>query len=365
MVIPRKFLVLLLLLLLGGCSTLGYYAQSIHGQLDLLGRRQSIERLIEDPDTQDALRERLRLVLELRDFASRELGLPDNGSYRSYADLKRSAMVWSVVATPEFSMQPKQWCYLVVGCASYRGYFKKPAADEFAEGLKAQGLDVVVESIPAYSTLGWFDDPLPSTVINWPEPRLAGLIFHELAHQRLYFPGDSRFNEAFASVVAEVGVERWLRARYDQEAVSEWHQSLQRQQAFIDLLLKTRERLIALYAGKLSTDEMRQAKAREFERLREDYAGLKESWGGYQGYDEWFNRGLNNAHLASVATYQELMPALQVLLMRERGDLAAFYRVCESLEKLSPEERVRRISPGMLISHGSQSRSLSGLAGAP
>jgi len=349
MVILRSFMVFLLLLLLGGCSSLGYYAQSIHGQLDLLGRRQSIERLIAEPDTSEALRERLRLVLEMRGFASRELGLPENGSYRSYADLQRSAMVWSVVATPEFSMQPKQWCYLVVGCASYRGYFKKAVAEGFADGLKREGLDVVVESIPAYSTLGWFDDPLPSTVINWPEPRLASLIFHELAHQRIYFPDDSNFNEAFASVVAQVGVERWLRAKGSEEAIIAWRQTLERQQAFIDLLLKTRGRLIELYSGTLPADKMGQSKAQEFKRLRDNYAGLRLAWDGYGGYDHWFNRELNNAHLASVATYQQQMPALLLLLQRHRGDLAAFYDACEGLAKLSPQERAEQLLPMLIV----------------
>jgi predicted aminopeptidase len=338
-------LILLLPLLLTGCTTLGYYAQSIQGQLDLLGRRHSIEQMIANADTPDGLRKRLQLVLEMREFASHELGLPDNGSYRSYADLQRSAMVWSVVATPEFSMQPRQWCYPVVGCASYRGYFKKVAAEGFAEGLRGRGLDVVVESIPAYSTLGWFDDPLPSTVVYWPEPRLAGLIFHELAHQRLYFPGDSDFNEGFASVVAQVGVERWLRSRGDAGSIDAWRQSLGRQQAFVDLLLEARERLIALYAGPLPEQAMRQTKAEVFSQLREGYADLKQRWGGYPGYDDWFSRELNNAHLASVATYQRLMPALLALLQRGGDDLAVFYAACDELKALEPGERAARLDP--------------------
>lgn len=345
MVTHRIFIMSLLVLLLGGCGSLGYYAQSIHGQLDLLGRRQPIEQVIAEPSTSDALRERLRLVLEMRAFASKALGLPENGSYRSYADLQRSAMVWSVVATPEFSMQPQQWCYPVVGCASYRGYFKQATAEGFAEGLRAKGLDVVVESIPAYSTLGWFDDPLPSTVVHWPEPRLAGLIFHELAHQRLYFPGDSGFNEAFASVVAQVGVERWLRSRGDAGQIDDWRRSLDRQQGFIDLLLGARERLIALYARPLPEHEMRLAKAAVFSRLRDDYASLKQQWGGDRGYDGWFSRELNNAHLASVATYRQLMPALLALLQREGGDLEAFYRACDALAGLEPEARAVYLVP--------------------
>ena len=341
---PKALLLLLILQVLPGCATLGYYAQSIHGQLDLLGRRQPMEQLIADAATPDKLRKRLRLVLEMRDFASRALGLPENGSYRSYADLGRSAMVWSVVATPEFSMRPRQWCYPVVGCAAYRGYFSNDRAETFAAGLAHQRLDVVVEPVPAYSTLGWFDDPLPSTVINWPEPSLAGLIFHELAHQRLYFPGDSNFNEAFASAVEQVGVERWMAARKDGAGLARWRENQAREEAFVRLLLAARERLIDLYARPLPAAGMRVAKAAEFGRLRDEYARLKEGWGGYSGYDRWFDRPLNNARLASVATYRRLLPGLLALLERGGGDLAAFYRACERMEGLSPEARAARLA---------------------
>lgn len=343
MQIKKTLLLLLVCQLLSGCATLGYYAQSIHGQLDLLGRRQPIEQLLADPATTDDLRERLRLVLEIRDFASQELRLPENDSYRSYADLGRSAMVWSVVATPEFSMQPKQWCYPVVGCAAYRGYFSNDRAETFAAGLTQQGLDMVVEPVPAYSTLGWFDDPVPSTVIKWPEPNLAGLIFHELAHQRLYFPGDSNFNEAFAGTVERAGVERWMAARNDSSGFNRWREKQVRKEAFIELLLAARKRLIGLYERSLPEAGMRAAKEEEFRHLQDKYARLKKSWGGYKGYDRWFERKLNNAHLASVATYRKLMPGLLALLGEEGGDLAAFYQACGRLVDLPPNEREERL----------------------
>ena len=339
-----KIVVLLLLLqLLSGCATLGYYAQSIHGQLDLIGKRQPIAQLIEAPETPGKLRQRLQLVLKMRDFASNQLGLPENASYRSYADLGRSAMVWSVVATPEFSMQPKQWCYLVVGCAAYRGYFSQQQAGEFAVNLSNEGLDVVVEPVPAYSTLGWFDDPVPNTVINWSEPHLAGLIFHELAHQRLYFQDDSQFNEAFAMAVEQIGVERWMAAQDNSEGFTHWHEQEAREEAFIQLLLQARKRLVVLFVRPLSVVEMRRAKAAEFEQLRAEYAALKQRWGGYGGYDRWFERKLNNARLASVATYRHLLPGLLTLYAQSDNDLTDFYRACEALAELTPELRSQQI----------------------
>jgi len=334
---------LLLLQMLSGCATLGYYAQSIHGHLDLLGKRQPIAQLIEAPETPDKLRQRLQLVLKMRDFASNQLELPENASYRSYADLGRPAMVWSVVATPEFSMQPKQWCYLVVGCAAYRGYFSQQQAEEFAANLSNEGLDVVVEPVPAYSTLGWFDDPVPNTVINWVEPHLAGLIFHELAHQRLYFQDDSQFNEAFAMAVEQIGVERWMAAQNNSEGFTHWHEQEAREEAFIQLLLQARKRLEVLFARPLSVVEMRRAKAAEFERLRSEYAALKQRWDGYSGYDRWFERKLNNARLASVATYRHLLPGLLALYAQSDSDLAGFYRACEALAELTPEMRSQQI----------------------
>lgn len=337
----------LLWLLLPGCANLGYYGQAVQGHLDLLARRQDIETLIADPATSTARRGRLELVLELRAFASRELGLPDNASYRSYVELERPAVVWSLVAAPEFSLQPHQWCYPVIGCASYRGYYRRSAAEQAGAALAAEGLDVTLEPVSAYSTLGWFDDPLPSTVIDWPEPELAGLLFHELAHQRLYFPGDSGFNEAFASLVEQVGVERWLAARGGPQALVRQRLMRERRAAFVELLLASRGRLQALYAGDLAPEPMRARKAAEFARLRREYRALRRDWGGYAGFDPWFARApLNNARLASMATYQALIPALEALLADRGGDLEAFYQACGELEQLDPAQRRRALGAG-------------------
>lgn len=297
-----------------------------------MGQRQPIAEMLRDPALDDPLRHKLQQVQAIRHFASNELALPDNGSYLSYAAVDRPALVWSVVATREFSMQPKQWCYLFIGCASYRGYFSRQQAEAYADQLRAVGLDVAIEPVPAYSTLGWFDDPLPSTVIHWPEPRLAGLIFHELAHQQLYVADDSAFNEGFATLVAEVGVERWLDG--DLAALGWWRKFKQREQEFIGLLLETRDRLSQLYQQSLTVEERRARKQYLFEQLRPRYADLKRAWDGFTGFDHWFDRPLNNAHLASIATYQTWVPAFRELLQQVEGDLPRFYRASEELGAL-------------------------------
>lgn len=338
----RPFL-LLVALSLGGCSTIGYYAQSIGGHLDLMGRSRPFDQLLDNPATPDSLRLRLQRVSEMRTFASDQLKLPDNASYRSYADLKRDAVVWSVVATPEFSMEPRNWCYPIIGCASYRGYFSREQAVNYANGLKEEGFDVAVQPVPAYSTLGWFDDPLPSTVIHWPEFRLAGLIFHELSHQRLYINGDSAFNEAFANTVQQVGMERWLSSDSKGIGLDEWQRSQKRGEAFIALLLESRQRLEELYARSLQDSEKRELKAAEFQRLIANYGALKQLWNGYTGYDHWFDRELNNARLASVATYERWVPVFKLLLQQAGGDMTAFYLACERLGALPEKQRHAKI----------------------
>ncbi|TVO78475.1 aminopeptidase [Sedimenticola selenatireducens] len=329
-------------LVLQGCSSLSYYSQSIGGHLQLMGQRRPIVAVLQDPETPDSLKQQLAAIKQIRDFASDSLALPDNDSYRSYADLERDAVVWSVVAAPQFSMQPKQWCYLVIGCASYRGYFSRQSADLYADELRAQGLDVAVEPVPAYSTLGWFDDPLPSTIVGWSSPRIAGLIFHELAHQQLYVKDDSAFNEAFAGFVEEVGVVKWLEDQ-DAQRLEQWQRSQQREQQFIGLLLETRKQLQVLFDQAWTPDQMQQRKATLYQSLRERYESLKKTWEGYSGFDGWFDRDLNNAHLVSIATYEQWKPALKQLLIEADGQLPAFYQACRSLGLLSEEERRKRL----------------------
>ena len=330
-------------MLLSGCSTFTYYLQSVGGHLQLVGHSRPVTSVLQDRDLSSRLRRQLELSQQIRDFASRQLALPDNGSYRSYAQLNRKAVLWSVVATPRFSVEPRQWCYPVIGCASYRGYFSRESADGFGADLRREGLDVAVEPVPAYSTLGWFDDPLPSTVIGWPEGDLAGLIFHELAHQRLYLPDDSAFNEAFATAVQRIGTERWFQARNDRAGLRQWRQAQRRERQFVHLILQTRKRLQALYARTLTTEEMARKKAAAFRQLQREYVAMRKGWGAAPAFDGWMGRNLNNAHLALIATYEEWEPAFRELLARAGGDLPEFYRQAEALARLSPEQRLRML----------------------
>ncbi len=330
--------------LLAGCESLGYYAQAVNGHARLMHDTRQIQALQSDPDTPAQLRQRLQLVVDIRDFASRELALPDNGSYRAYTDLQREAVVWSLVATPEFSVRPIQWCYPVIGCAAYRGYFHQDDAQAAGRELQSQGRDWTVEPVAAYSTLGWFDDPLPSTVLHWPQARLAGLMFHELAHQQLYLADDSAFNESFASAVQSAGVQRWLEQRGDAGALVAWRRQEQRHRDFVDLLLSTRERLQSLYRQPLAVEELRQRKRLELDGLHSRYRQLAAGRGEAAGFEAWFERPVNNARLALVGTYEQWRPAFLELLCRQGGDFSAFYRAAGELAKLAPEQRHRRLN---------------------
>lgn len=335
----RWLAVLLGVVSLAGCSTLQYYGQAVGGQWALLADARPIADVVADPATPPRVRRHLERVPEALAFAAQELALAPTSSYRRYVDLQRDAMVWSVVAAPVDSLQPREWCYPVVGCASYRGYFAQRDAIELAAQLGDAGWDVAVEPVPAYSTLGWFDDPLPSTVIDWPFPRIAGLLFHELAHQTCYVRGDSGLNEAYATVVEYEGVTRWLARHGTPAERAAWRLQVERRQAFLDLLQETRATLEALYAATPERHALLAAKQQVFDRLREDYAVLRGSWGGFGGYDRWFDRPLNNAHLASVATYVGLAPALRTLLQRENDDMRGLHAACRRLGDMAESQR--------------------------
>jgi len=329
----RRVAVLALALLLPGCTAVDYYAQAIGGHLEVIGRAVSIEERMADPALAPALRDKLRRVVGIRDFASRELALPDNGSYRRYADLERPFVVWNVFAAPEFSVRPVESCFPVAGCVSYRGYYREADAKAQAERLKERGYDVYIGGVPAYSTLGWFDDPVLSTFIRYPDAEIARLIFHELAHQVAYAKNDTVFNESFAVAVAEEGVRRWLAAHGtpEERAANEVLQSRRRE--FIALVQAYREKLSAYYAEPLSIEEKRHGKARLLAGLLDDYRKLKAGWGGFAGFDRVLAGGPNNALLASVATYSELVPAFRALLARKGGNLAAFYDEVKELAR--------------------------------
>jgi predicted aminopeptidase len=327
---------------LGGCAEIGYYAQAAHGELAVLGSAKPIPEVIADPRTDDKLKGRLQKVQEIRAFAVSELSLPDNGSYKSYADLKRRYVLWNVIATPELSLTARQWCFPVAGCVSYRGYYSEADADAFAEGLRHAGDDVMVGGVPAYSTLGWFSDPVLSTFINDADAELARMIFHELAHQTVYARGDSQFNEAFATAVEEAGVALWLDAHGNEKLRQLYAGREKRETDFLALLLNTRKKLEADYASNATEDEKRARKAAIFGELQEEYQVVKASWGGYTGYDAWFARPLNNANLALLATYHDYVPAFHALL-QQSGSFPKFYDAVRELAKLDIGERHKRL----------------------
>lgn len=336
-----KLALSILALLVGtGCAPLSYYGQAVVGHFDLMVRARPIEERLAEQDLAPELRARLESALAIRAFASAELGLPDNGSYRSYADLQRSHVVWNVVATPEFSFKPRESCFLFVGCVSYRGYYRREDAEAFAAELRASGDEVYVYGVAAYSTLGWFDDPVLNTFIQSSSAELARLIFHELAHQAVYIKGDSMFNESFAVAVEEEGVRRWL-ARHASDRERAAHAIVRERRAeFVDLVLRYRAALDRVYRQTETVAARRADKRRLFAALDADYRALKaDKWNGWAGYDRWFDSGANNAKIASVATYKVYVPSFRALLARHRGDMNAFYADVRRLAALDPQAR--------------------------
>ncbi len=335
----RLVLVLTCLGALSACTTLSYYAQSVTGQYELLRKRRNIEALLTDRDTPAALRQRLALAQRIRDYAASALALPDNASYRSYVDLQRPFVAWNVFATPEFSLEPLRWCFPLVGCLSYRGYFARDDARTFGERLRKRGYDVFIGPVPAYSTLGWFDDPLLNTMMNRPNPELAGLLFHELAHQKLYVKGDSAFNESFATTVEREGVRRWMLATAHPQRYQAYLQRRAHEARFIHLVLAVRGQLARLYASGSDEHAMRIEKQAIFDGMRAQYRNLRREWGGYGYFDAWMAQKLNNAQIASVATYNRFVPAFEALLARYDGNLPDFYAAAERIADMPRAER--------------------------
>jgi predicted aminopeptidase len=314
--------------------------QAASGEWHVLHERGPIDTVIADPHTTQAVREHLEQVRAAREFASRELGLPDNDSFRSYADIGRPFVVWNVVAAPEFSVVPKRWCFPVAGCVAYRGYFHEQSAREFALGLEAQGLDVALDGVPAYSTLGKFADPVLSSMLRYGDDELAATIFHELAHQLLYVRDDSEFNEAFATTVEDVGLERWLAHQGAAKRMQDFREAQQREQELVSLLASTRARLKQLYAATLPRNEMALKKAGVFTQLTADLRALERREGvSVPLYEEWIAQGLNNARLASVATYFECLPGFMRLLHEQDDDLPRFYAAARKLADRPHTER--------------------------
>lgn len=329
--------------LTSGCSSIGYLAQSVGGHVSLLNSARPVSDWLNEPATPEPLKTKLALTQRIRDYAVTELKLPDNHSYRAYADLKRNAAVWNVAATPELSLKLQTWCYPVVGCVGYRGFYDQAEANAEGQKLRDQGLEVTVYPVPAYSTLGkmeWLGgDPLLNTFIGWHEVELSRLIFHELAHQVAFAQGDTMFNESFATAVERLGGERWL-AEHGSETVRAQAQLIeQRRLDFRKLTLGTRAALEAMYQSDLSDEGKRARKAELMAQMRADYADLKAGpWKGYAGYDNFFANA-NNASLGIQAAYLNWVPAFTALFEREGRDFPRFYAAAKQLAALPRAER--------------------------
>lgn len=332
---------------------MGFYSQAIRGQYQIVARQRSIDGLLENPQTSQALKERLRFVLEVRQFAETGLDLDANGHYLRYADLRRRFAVWNVFATPAFSLTPKSWWYPLVGRLDYRGYFSEAHARKEAARLKRKGFDVHVGGVAAYSTLGWFRDPVLNTFVFESETDLAELIFHELAHQRLFIPGDTDFNEAFATAVAKEGVRRWLKSRDQIEELARYEEQTRRAEQFAQLVDDTRRQLAAIYgetngitanppSSKHDPDALRENKQRAFDQLRENYSRLKSTWSNNTDYDAWFRHSLNNAQLNTVKAYYHFVPAFRRLLELQGGDLNRFYEAARKIGDIEDEKMRHR-----------------------
>ncbi len=326
------------LLLLQGC----YYVQAINGHRDVMKSRRPIDQVLTNPDISSELKEKLRLVQQARRFAIDQLQMPDNDSYLSYADLERDYVVWNVFAAPEFSVQARQWCFPVAGCVAYRGYFSQDAAEEKAESLRTDGYDVAVGGVAAYSTLGRFADPVLNTMMQWSDTQLVAVIFHELAHQVLYVKGDSRFNESFATAVADFGIRRWLIMRNEDEILHTYRNSRQRQRALVELVEETRSSLTALYASAIEPQVMRQDKQRIFAGLIREVEVLNEQSAapGRIALAE----PLNNARLVSLGLYEGWSEAFRNIYDECVQELECFYTRSRELADLSHEERLARMT---------------------
>jgi predicted aminopeptidase len=320
----RRIAALALLPLVSGCASIAYYWQGIRGEVELLQLAEPIRAVIE-ATSDSLLKRKLERAVAIRDFASRELALPDNASYRRYSDVGRRYVLWNVIAAPELSLEPRQWCFPVAGCVNYRGYFAEAEAQSEAAQFTAAGDDAHIGGVPAFSTLGYFDDPILSTFIRYPDPELARLIFHELAHQVAYAKDDSVFNESFAVAVEEEGLARWLAAQDDPALSAQFASSQSYREGFRGLIERTRAKLVALYGSDAADAAKRAGKAEAFVAMRADYAELKRDWGGSIGYDAWFAQGPNNASLAAFALYSRKVPEFRALLATEGGDLPRFY----------------------------------------
>ena len=351
--LPSLAFFLLCVFLLSACTDSDYLMQCAKGQWFLMSRARPIDDILAEKTEPQNVREQLAKVVRLRDFAINSLDLPDTGSYQKYSDLQRPYAVWNLVVAPEFSLKLKQWCFPIAGCVTYRGYFEEASARALADDFSAQGFDVDVYGVQAYSTLNWFDDPVLNTFLNNDDLRLAALLFHEMAHQVIYVKNDTAFNESFAKTVEMEGLRRWLQASGSSDLWQQWLQREERSADFHKLLTDVRARLGRTYESPLDDDLKRSAKKELLQQAFVDYEELKKSWDGYAGYDPWMKRGLNNARLSSMATYYDLVPAFQNLLAHVDSDLQKFYVEVKALSSLPKDERLAKLksfSPSLKVS---------------
>jgi predicted aminopeptidase len=332
-----RFLLLLLCTGLAGCGQAGYFAQAAKGQWDIISERENIQQLLDDHQLNSDLRQQLELVRDIREFASRELHLPDNMSYRYYSETGRPYVVWNVVATARYQLTPKTWCFPFTGCIAYKGYFAEADATELNKTLMNQDYDTFLYGVSAYSTLGWFSDPVLDTFVNYSEKSLAELIFHELAHQVVYVKNDSGFNEAFATTVGERGLQAWMKHRYPNQDISTLIENNQRNAKITDLILGFRDQLAIAYEQGPESD-LAQIKSEIFSEMRQAYAEIQQHGQGTPYYDWWFNLELNNAHLSSVSTYHRLVPGFEKVL-DQAGSFDRFYSLVEDQANLPRAER--------------------------
>jgi predicted aminopeptidase len=338
-----RLLFVLLLLVLPSCSTIKFYAGGIAGQLEILRQQQPVAAVIKDPQTSDTLRQRLILTQQLRLFASETLGLPAANVYDHYRDLHRPHVTWVAFAAPEFSTEPKKWFYPVVGKLEYRGFFNEPDAKQFVSELKRQGMDTAMGGVDAYSTLGYFRDPLLNTFIMDPEAELAELLFHELTHRKLFLPGDTEFNEAFATATGQAGARRWLRSQGKLKALATYEKALEQQAVFTNEVLRTRTQLKKLYASKQSESSMREAKQRLMTSLKNRIKSMPEL-ASQKGFSNWVTKPINNARINAISAYEMLSPAFTHLLETEcKGDFPKFFAQVQTMKSLTKAERRARL----------------------
>ncbi len=331
---------LLATLIASACASPAYYTQAVSGHLELMKNRQPVEDVLSDPETGPELRRKLELAEEIRAFGAETLGLPANDTYSRFVRTGRDAASWNVVAAPEFSLEAKTWCFPVAGCVPYRGYFEREAALRFAAKLEARGYDVSVTPAVAYSTLGWFEDPLLDTMLAGGEADLAAILFHEMAHQHLYLKGDTVFSESFASFVEETGVTLWLESRNAGERLEAWQDGRRAAQQFQSLLESYHARLERLYASEQARGQMRTEKARLFDELKGDWKRLSEDqWPGRDYFAAWLERDLNNARLALVQSYRGGSCAFGRLYRESGHDLRRFLQLATDVSKLGKSQR--------------------------